>query len=453
MFELTDTHVRLQAVQSLFDHLSEISEGMIVVDRHARIAWLDEKYKALLGVTDAAIGKVVEDVIPNSRLRQVIATGKPVVLDSMGFGNRSMVVVRLPLRNAAGEVDGAMGMVLYDRAEYIKPLFNKLFKPYEEPRPTQGDRRSRYGFSDFLGDSAAAREAQRRAARAAEFDTTVLLLGETGTGKELIAHAIHGASCRAGKPFVSINVAAIPENLLEAEFFGVAPGAYTGADRRGRDGKFTLADGGTVLLDEIGDMPLSLQTKLLRVLQEREVEPLGCNQVQRVDVRVIAATSRDLSERVRSGDFRADLYYRLNVIPIVLPPLRQRRQDITALANNFVASFRRENGRGPTEISDAAIARLKAHEWPGNVRELQNAVQQACAFCDREMLTPNDFETALPAPANTGVATLAAAVERAERAAIAEALATAGGNKTDAARLLGISRASFYERLKARALT
>ena len=168
----------------------------------------------------------------------------------------------------------------------------------------------------------------------AQTDSTVLLLGETGTGKELLAHGIHAASPRAAKPFIAVNIAAVPETLLEAEFFGVAPGAYTGAERKGRDGKFKLADGGTLLLDEIGDMPLALQSKLLRVLQEQEVEPLGSNQVQRIDVRIIAATSRDLPAMVAAGTFRADLYYRLNVLPIRLPALRERAADLEALVED-----------------------------------------------------------------------------------------------------------------------
>src|SRR5204862_1408177 len=183
----------------------------------------------------------------------------------------------------------------------------------------------------FVGSSPAAVEVKRQARRAGMSSSPVLLLGETGTGKELLAHAIHAGSSRASGPLVSVNIAAIPDTLLEAEFFGVAPGAYTGADRKGRDGKFKLADGGTLFLDEIGDMPLALQTKLLRVLQEQEVEPLGSNQVVRVDVRIIAATSRDLPAMVADGRFRADLFYRLNVLPIRLPALRERMADLEAL--------------------------------------------------------------------------------------------------------------------------
>ena len=194
-------------------------------------------------------------------------------------------------------------------------------------------------------------EVKRQARRAALSSSPVLLLGETGTGKELLAHAIHAASARAAGPLVSVNIAAVPDTLLEAEFFGVAPGAYTGADRKGRDGKFKLADGGTLFLDEIGDMPLALQPKLLRALQEGEIEPLGSNKVCRFDARVIAATSRDLAALVREGKFREDLYYRLNVLPIRVPPLRERRADIPALVEVLVEDIALRNGTAPLELS------------------------------------------------------------------------------------------------------
>ena len=203
-----------------------------------------------------------------------------------------------------------------------------------------GGRRTKYTFASFVGSSAAAVEVKRQARRAAQSLSPLLLVGEAGTGKELLAHAIHAASSRASGPFVSVNIAAIPDTLLEAEFFGVAPGAYTGADRRGCDGKFKLADGGTLFLDEIGDMPPHLQAKLLRALQEGEIEPLGSNQLASFDVRVVAATSRDLPALVRDGRFREDLFYRLHVLPIPVPPLRERRGDIPALvtvhANDYL---------------------------------------------------------------------------------------------------------------------
>jgi transcriptional regulator with PAS, ATPase and Fis domain len=230
-------------------------------------------------------------------------------------------------------------------------------------RELSESRRARYSLASFIGVSAAASEIKRQARRAAQLDATVLLAGETGSGKELLAHAIHNVSPRADKPFVSVNAAAIPETLLEAELFGAAPGAYTGAERKGRDGKFKLADGGTLFLDEVGDMALPLQAKLLRVLQEQEVEPLGANRLIRIDVRVIAATSLDLAARVADGRFRADLYYRLNVLQLAVPPLRARLDDLPLLTERLLDDISLRIGL-PLEIDDAALALLAAYPGP-----------------------------------------------------------------------------------------
>jgi transcriptional regulator with PAS, ATPase and Fis domain len=233
-----------------------------------------------------------------------------------------------------------------------------------------------------VGSSPAAVEVKRQARRAAQSMSPVLLLGETGTGKEVLAHAIHAASARSAGPFVSVNIAAIPETLLEAEFFGVAPGAFTGAERKTRDGKFKLADGGTLFLDEIGDMPASLQAKLLRALQEGEIEPLGSNQIVHFDVRVVAATSRDLLQMVRDGRFREDLFYRLHVLPVRVPPLRERSSDIPALVEVLCEDLALRNDMVPPELGKGALELLVAQAWRGNIRELRNVLEQAAMRCD-----------------------------------------------------------------------
>jgi transcriptional regulator with PAS, ATPase and Fis domain len=298
---------------------------------------------------------------------------------------------------------------------------------------------------------------KRQARRAAQTDSTVLLLGETGTGKELLAHAIHAASARAGQPLVGVNLAAVPETLLEAEFFGVAPGAYTGADRKGREGKFKLADKGTLFLDEVGDMPLALQAKLLRALQEQEVEPLGSNKVIKVDVRVIAATSRDLKALVAEGRFREDLYYRLSVLPVRLPALRDRLSDLEALAESLLESIAARTGLPQRELDPSALALLAAQRWPGNIRELRNALEQAAMLTDNARLSAADFAQVLPAPAARSerrqagpLRPLPQLIAELERSSIQSALAATGGNKLSAAKLLGISRATLYEKLGVR---
>ena len=291
---------------------------------------------------------------------------------------------------------GAFGMVLLDHPETtMQPLIAKFSRLQSQLDAAHAqlvaERRPKYTIAGFIGSSPAVLEVKRQARRVAPTSSTVLLLGETGTGKEVLAQAIHAASLRAARPFVGVNIAAVPETLLEAEFFGVAPGAYTGADRKGRDGKFKLADGGTLFLDEIGDMPLALQSKLLRVLQEQEVEPLGSNKVQRVDVRVIAATSRDLPAMVADGSFRADLYYRLNVLPIRLPPLRERLGDLEALAEVLMEDIARRSGLPPRSLAPDAVELLARQRWPGNIRELRNTLEQAALMTDDLVLGAGHF--------------------------------------------------------------
>ena len=480
------------AAQSMFDTLASTAMGMMVVDREHRIVWISEGYKQFLPSLGHAeedfVGRRVEEVVPNTLMAQVIDTGKPILVDLLTNHAGTFLVSRLPLRDAHGKVIGAMGMVLLDHPETtMQPLmakFSGLQRELNEAREqlaahlTQ-HRKPKHSLASFVGASAAAVEVKRQARRVAQTDSTVLLLGETGTGKELLAHGIHAASLRAAKPFVGINIAAVPETLLEAEFFGVAPGAYTGAERKGRDGKFKLADGGTLLLDEIGDMPLGLQSKLLRVLQEQEVEPLGSNQVQHVDVRIIAATSRDLPAMVAAGSFRADLYYRLNVLPIRLPALRERITDLEALVETLAEDIARRSGLAHKSVSADALDLLARHPWPGNIRELRNVLEQATLMTDDPLLTARHFSglmagagaaarpdggavLALPhaaqvadsaARAASGEAAIAhikplpQAVAELEARAIHEALAATGGNKLAASRLLGIARATLYEKL------
>ena len=283
-------------------------------------------------------------------------------------------------------------------------------------------------------------------ARVAEHNTTVLITGESGTGKEVIARAIHRASPRAARPFVGINCAAIPESLLESELFGHVRGAFTGASAD-KAGLFDQANGGTLLLDEIGELPVGLQAKLLRVLQEGEIRRVGDQKTRRVDVRVLAATARDLAAEAAAGRFREDLFYRLNVVAIELPPLRERTEDIAPLARHFVARLAQRFGRALV-LNDAVVAWLEAQEWRGNVRELENAIERAVVLTDRDALEPKDFVHAPRthhAPTG-GEVTLSDVVETAERDAIAAALVVTAGNRREAAKRLGVSlRTLFYK--------
>ena len=452
--------IRRIAKRSLFEGLDHMCEGAIIVDREARVVWISDKYAARLKLASAqdAIGKVVEDVIPNSLMREVVRTGEPIMLDIMQFGDESFVVMRVPIKDERGRVIGAAGFMLFDRLRYLQPLVSKFARLETELADTQKslaeERRVKYTFSNFIGASPAAMEAKRQARRAAQVDTTVLLLGETGTGKEILAQAIHSASPRAHGPFIGVNVAAIPDTLLEAEFFGASPSAYTGADRRGRDGKFVLANGGTLFLDEVGDMPMSMQAKLLRVLQEKEVEPLGSNRVAKVDVRVIAASSVELRQMVSMGRFRSDLYYRLSVLPIELPPLRERIADLESLCDHILEDIARRSGQPQRELTPTALAVLSSYGWPGNIRELRNVLEQVTLNSDNPRLSAEEFTLVLPRVGSAArqagerpTLRLADVVADAERSAIRSALAAAAGKKILAAELLGISRATLYQKL------
>lgn len=454
------------AAQSMFDVFARSAMGMMVVDREHRIVWISDGYKSFLPAlgferADQFVGQRVEDVVPNTLIPQVIETGRPILVDLLTNKAGTFLVSRLPLRDDAGRVIGVLGLVLMDHPETtMQPLMAKFTRLQAEldsaRRQLAEQRRPKYTIASFIGASAAALEVKRQARRVAATDSTVLLQGETGTGKELLAQAIHAAGARAAQPFVGVNIAAVPESLLEAEFFGVAPGAFTGADtRKSRAGKFKLADRGTLFLDEIGDMPLPLQSKLLRVLQEREVEPLGSNKVEPVDVRVIAATSRDLAAMVAAGSFRADLYYRLNVLPIALPPLRARRDDIEALAEALLDDIARRSGLPVRSLAPDALEALAAHPWPGNIRELRNVLEQAVLMHDELMLhaaqLPPLGATARPATAaaaaGDAVKSLPDQLADVERHAIASALKATGGNRVAAAKLLKMSRAALYDRL------
>ncbi len=483
------------AARSMFHLFSSISQGMFLVDSSGRIVWVNESYRRFLPALgfssiDQFMGHMVEDVIPNTQMRRVLETGEPILIDLLTNKAGTFVVSRIPLREergggegGMGEMIGAIGIVLFDQPETtLQPLISKfalLQRDLDDARRelasqrnnplyqhADGQRRSKYTFASFIGSSPAAVEVKRHARRAAQSASPVLLLGETGTGKELLAHAIHASSARAKGQFVSVNIAAVPDTLLEAEFFGFAPGAFTGADRKGREGKFKLADGGSLFLDEIGDMPLGLQAKLLRALQEGEIEPLGSNKLVPFDARVIAATSRDLPELVRRGLFREDLYYRLNVLPLRVPPLRERRADIPALVEALGEDMALRSGEAPPELTPDALALLAGQHWRGNIRELRNVLEQVTMRSDSQRIDAAQLErilreagleqielpdTSLNAPDADEEAALlrplAQQVAELERKAIAAALASTGGNKLATSRVLGISRATLYERM------
>ena len=320
----------------------------------------------------------------------------------------------------------------------------------DENRKLREELGARYEFDNLVGHSAAMQEIFATVDRVAPTRATVLLAGESGGGKDMIARAIHHHSPRRDKPFVKINCTAIPENLMESELFGYEKGAFTGANAS-KPGKFEQADTGTVFLDEIGDVPASVQVKLLRVLQEREFERLGSNRTRQIDVRVIAATNVDLRAALEQGNFREDLYYRLNVVPVNVPPLRDHKEDIPFLAEYFVKKLARDLGSGVTSISADAIRRLIEYHWPGNVRELQNVIERSIVLCSCETLEAADIklDTAPRARVPSGELSLpeGMSLDEYEQAIIRDALKRANGNKSQTARLLGLTRNALRYRL------
>ncbi len=316
----------------------------------------------------------------------------------------------------------------------------------------------RYGFPRIIGESEALKRAVSETQRVAQTEATVLLLGESGTGKELFARAVHHLSGRRDRPFVAINCAAIPETLIENELFGHERGSFTGASDR-RLGKFELASSGTVFLDEIGELPLAVQGKLLRVIEEKVVDRIGGRAPVPVDVRVVAATNRDLKAAVETGEFRRDLFFRLAVFPLEIPPLRNRENDIILLAKHFAAQLGKELRGREANVSEESVAVLRQHNWPGNVRELENAIERACILSDSMVLSPKDLGLPISTPDNTQSlklfdlsGSLSEAAQRAlrfvERQKIVEALATNNGNKIQTAEDLSVSYKTLLTKIR-----
>jgi two-component system response regulator HydG len=339
--------------------------------------------------------------------------------------------------------------------EEVKILIEKALEHYHlrtENLALKERLGDRFDFSRIIGRSGKMKTLLDTLAMVAPSDATVLIMGESGTGKEVVANAIHHNSPRAGQPFIKVSCAALPEALLESELFGHERGAFTGAVTR-REGRFQLAHRGTIFLDEVGEMNPALQTKLLRVLQEKEFEPVGSARTIKVDIRVIAATNKDLTKEVREGRFREDLYYRLNVVPVTMPPLRERREDIPPLADHFLAVYREKNRKPLKGISGKALDLLVRYDWPGNIRELENCIERAVIMAKEEMITPVDFPPQiqkLSGEKETGGFAIpyGISLEAMERELIVKTLAETGGNRTRASEILGINRRTLQNKLK-----
>ena len=434
--------------------LDNAYEGIVVVDKEGYIREFNHAYEDFLGVKrEEVLGKHVTDVIENTRMHKIVQTGKAEVGYVQQLKGHEIIASRIPLKED-DEIIGAVGKILFQDIEELKSLAQRLevlenrlnYYKSEVKRLQQ----AKYSFDNIITNNNKMNYLKKIAKKAADSNSTVLIQGESGTGKELFAHAIHKASHRKYGAFVRVNCAAIPEKLLEAELFGYDSGAFTGARKEGKPGRFELANGGTIFLDEIGSMPLEMQAKLLRVIQERELERVGGTETIELDVRIIAATNQDLGQQVKSGKFREDLYYRLNVIRIQIPPLRKRMDDITLLAQSILAELREELNIDEKELAPETIKKLKNYDWPGNVRELHNFIERAVNLASGQKILPDHLPSIINEDKNINnrsVGKLEEIVAQTERSAIINAIKKTGGNRTEAAELLGIHRTSLYQKI------
>lgn len=435
--------------------LDQAYDGILVVDEEARIIMFNQAYCDFLGVKkEDMLGRRVQDVIENTRMHVVLQTGRPEVGEVQRINGHDMVCSRIPLKRN-GKVWAAVGKVMFRDVSDLRTLMKRVERLQSELEYCKSELKrhqdTRYCLDNIAGNSPRMKELKKLVLRVARNDSTVLIRGESGTGKELFAHALHNASPRMHHPFVKVNCAALPENLLESELFGYTEGAFTGARKGGKIGKFELANRGTIFLDEIGDMPVNMQVKLLRVLQEKEIERLGENQPVKVDVRVVAATNRNLEEMVQQGLFRQDLFYRLNVVMLDIPPLRDRLEDVPLLVNCLMKKLAQRMGCAQKSLDPAALDYLLAYHWPGNIRELENFLERALNVVEEDVITVDHLPFYLHKqgiiPAVEGIRPLKEAVEQLEKVMITRALEAASGDCLAAARLLEIGKSTFYEKM------
>jgi PAS domain S-box-containing protein len=459
---LSSTVSDLWNVRSLLEAvLDSTSDAISVADGQGNNIIVNPAYTRITGLPpEAVIGRhVTVDIAEGESMHmKVLETGKPVKNVHMKVGPaKKEVVVNVAPIYIDGDIRGSVG-VIRDISEVIA-----LTEELAHAKKLIRQLKARYTWDDIIGNSPAIELAKEQAKRAAETPATVLLRGESGTGKELFAHAIHNASSRKKGQFVRINCAALSENLLESELFGYEEGAFTGAAKGGKRGLFEEASRGTIFLDEIGEISLALQNKLLRVLQEKEVTKVGSALPLPIDLRVIAATNANLEQKVKDGSFREDLYYRLNVLPIQIPPLRDIKTDIPFLAGHIVYKLNQSYGREVLKISEEAMKVLRDYNWPGNVRELENVVGRAMInmrlnekVIETEHLPLLGYEKlnqAFFAAEKGSLRTLAQAVSEAERSAIARALFEAGGNREKAAEHLDTALRNLYYKIKKYGIT
>ena len=434
-------------------------ESLILVDADGIVRFMSSATEGVYPVSPRdAVGRHISEVSPESKLPRILETGKAEIGRAMMLKNSNRVIARIPLIRD-GRVIGAFGKLMFWTPKKLKELYDRIdtlekhldyFK--EELNHRCG---VRYSFDTIVGKSDLLKQTIDLARHAAETDSPVMITGESGTGKELFAHAIHQAGRRRDSSFIKVNCSSIPADLFEAELFGYEGGSFTGARKTGKPGKFELADKGTIFLDEIGEMPHTMQVKLMRVLQEKEIDRIGSSRPRQVDFRIICATNRDLEKMISNGGFRLDLYYRINVINIKLPALRELREDIPPIFVHFLEELSRERNRRVPGVVPEAVELLKNYAWPGNVRELRNIAERAMILPGGEVIEPGDLPLALristtcpQTRTEEPISSLRDLLEVTERRAIVDTLQKSGNSRAKAAKILGIHRTGLYQKMK-----
>ncbi len=440
-----------------FKHiLDRVYSGIIFCDKDSKILFMNRFYASLLKTDrNKAIGKHIREYFPASRLPVVIETGQAELGKKCSLRtNLALLVNRVPVERN-GETIGVVLQTSFRDFTEINDVMTRLNLLEKEvnyyKQGLDSILSATYSFDSIVGANSRLVEAKKTAEKYARTDSPVLILGATGTGKELFAHAVHRASGRKNRPFVCVNCAAIPRELLESELFGYAPGAFTGAKKGGKSGKIEMAHGGTLFLDEIGDLPLNAQAKLLRVLETKKIERVGGVKASSVDFRLVAATNKGLREMIHRNEFREDVFYRLNTLTIEIPALSERTDDIPALVHFFLKS----SGNAQLQVSDAVLRMLKGYSWPGNVRELRNVVMRAVSLIEDHHFDVEHlpmeivrFQSEGSDPSPDDIGSLSSELKRYEKKVLSQALRLSRGNMTKTAKLLGISRSTLYEKCR-----
>jgi transcriptional regulator with PAS, ATPase and Fis domain len=444
-----------------FKHiLDRVYSGIIFCDKDSRILFMNRFYASLLNADqEEAVGKHIKAYFPLSRLPLVLETGQAELGKKCSLRtNLALLVNRVPIERD-GETVGVVLQTTFRDFTEINDVMTRLNLLEKEVNYYKEGLDSilsaTYSFESIVGRNKRLVAAKRTAEKYAKTDSPVLIMGATGTGKELFAHAVHRASRRTNGPFVCVNCAAIPRELLESELFGYVAGAFTGAKRGGKSGKIEMAHSGTLFLDEIGDLPLNAQAKLLRVLETKKIERVGGVKTFHVDFRLVAATNKGLREMIHRNEFREDVFYRLNTMTVEVPTLSERTDDISALVHFFLTS----SGNGDIKVSEPVIQMLECYSWPGNVRELKNVVARALSLIEGDTFEVEHlpmeivrFQSDCPDSAPPDIGPLSTELKRYEKKVLAQALRLNNGNMSKTARLLGISRSTLYEKCRAHEL-